>query len=113
VVISILYGREKKNIMIFKARWPFIFNAIIEHLNLREITLSCRQFTWASRREEPIYENLDRVIASISWEQKIPLVTVRTLTRADSDHTPILIDYGVKAHLGNKPKFSFELHWLR
>lgn len=42
-----------------------------------------------------------------------PLVTVRALTRAESGHTPILIDSGVKAHLGNKPKFSFELHWLR
>jgi hypothetical protein len=78
-----------------------------------QIALSGRQFTWASRRKVPTYEKLDRVLASISWEQKFPLVTVRALTRADSDHTPILIDSGVKAHLGNKPKFSFELHWLR
>jgi chromosome condensin MukBEF complex kleisin-like MukF subunit len=40
-------------------------------------------------------------------------VTVRALTRAESDHTPILIDSGVKAHLGNISKFSFELHWLK
>jgi hypothetical protein len=40
-------------------------------------------------------------------------VTVRALTRADSDHTPILIDSGMKAHLGNQSEFSFELHWLR
>jgi hypothetical protein len=80
---------------------------------LREIALSGRQFTWTSRQEEPIYEKLDRVLASIYWEQKFPLVTVRALTRMDSDHTPILIDLGVKAHLGNKPKLSFELHWPR
>jgi endonuclease/exonuclease/phosphatase family metal-dependent hydrolase len=80
---------------------------------LREIALTGRQFTWASRREEPIYEKLDRVLASISWEQNFPLVPVRALTRADSDHTPILIDSGVKEHLGNQSKFSFELHWLR
>jgi hypothetical protein len=40
-------------------------------------------------------------------------VTVRALTRAESDHAPILIDSGVKAHLGNISKFSFELHWLK
>jgi hypothetical protein len=80
---------------------------------LREIALSGRQFTWASRREQPTYEKLDRVLASISWEQKFPLVTVRALTRANSDHTPILIDSGVKAHVGNQAKFSLELHWLR
>jgi hypothetical protein len=110
---NIIRKREEKNNDNFKARWPFVFNAIIEHLNLREIALSGRQFICASRREVPTYEKLDRVLASISWEQKFPLVTVRALTRADSDHTPILIDSGVKAHLGNKPKFSFELHWLR
>nr|XP_051221032.1 uncharacterized protein LOC127339195 [Lolium perenne] len=91
---NIIRTREEKNNANFKARWPFVFNAIIEHLNLREISLTGRQFTWASRREKPTYEKLDRVLASISWEQKFPLVTVRALTRADSDHTPILIDSG-------------------
>jgi hypothetical protein len=75
--------------------------------------MSGRQFTWASRRNEPTYEKLDRVLASISWEQKFPLVTIRGLPRADSYHTPILIDSGITAHLGNKPKYSFELFWLR
>jgi hypothetical protein len=90
-------------------RWPFVFNAIIEHLNLRETTLTGSQFTWASHRDEPTYEKLDRVLASISWEHKFPLVTVHSLRRADSYHTPILIGSGFKAHLGNISKFSFEL----
>jgi endonuclease/exonuclease/phosphatase family metal-dependent hydrolase len=110
---NIIRKREEKNNDNFKARWPFVFNAIIEYLNLREIALTGMQFTWASRRDVPTYEKLDRVLASITWEQKFPLVTVRALSRSDSDHTPILIDSGVKAHLGNKSKFSFELYWLR
>jgi hypothetical protein len=32
---------------------------------------------------------------------------------AGSDHTPLLIDSGEQAHLGNKAYFSFELSWLR
>jgi hypothetical protein len=35
------------------------------------------------------------------------------LTRTGSDHTPLLIDSGEQAHHGNKPKFSFELSWLK
>jgi hypothetical protein len=77
---NIIRKTEEKNNNNFKARWPFVFNAIIEHLNLKEIALSGRQYTWASRRDEPTYEKLDRVLASISWEQKFPLVTVRALT---------------------------------
>ena len=49
----------------------------------------------------------------MEWEQKFPLVTVRALERAGSDHTPLLIDSGEQAHLGNKSHFSFELSWLR
>ena len=110
---NIIQKREEKNNDNFKAHWPFVFNAIIEHLNLREIALSGRQFTWSNRRETPTFEKLDRVLASTTWEQKFPLVTVRALSRTGSDHTPILIDSGVKAHLGNKAGFSFELYWLR
>jgi exonuclease III len=110
---NIIRKREEKNNNNFKAHWPFVFNAIIEHLDLREIALSGRQYTWANRRESPTFEKLDRVLASVAWEQKFPLVTVRALTRTGSDHAPILIDSGIKAHLGNRPRFSFELHWLR
>jgi exonuclease III len=40
----------------FNPRWSFVFNAVIENLNLREIALSGRQFTWASRRENSTYK---------------------------------------------------------
>jgi hypothetical protein len=83
-----------------------------ENLNLREIAMSGRQFTWASRRETPTYEKLDRVLASVEWEQKFPLVTVRALSRSGSDHTPLLIDAGIQAHIGQKLRFSFEFAWL-
>jgi hypothetical protein len=103
---NILRKPEDKSNDNFNPRWPFIFNAIIENLNLREIALSGRQFTWASRRQTPTYEKLDRVLASVEWEQKFPLVTVRALTRSGSDHTPLLIDAGIQAHLGKKNRGS-------
>ena len=32
----------------FDNRWPLLFNAVIDSLNLREITMVGRQFTWAN-----------------------------------------------------------------
>jgi hypothetical protein len=90
-----------------------MFNAILESRDLPEIALSGRQFTWENHREIPTYEKLDRVLASVEWEQKFPLVSVRALTRAGSDHTPLILDLGEQAHLGNKFVFSFELSWLK
>lgn len=46
---NIIWKREEKNNDNFKAHLPFVLNAIIEHLNLREIALSGRPLTWASR----------------------------------------------------------------
>jgi hypothetical protein len=109
---NILRKPEEKSNNNFNPRWPFIFNAIIESLNLREIALSDRHFTWASRRENPTFEKLDRVLASVEWELKFPLVVVRELSRSGSDHTPLLIDSGNSAHLGNKSRFYFDLSWL-
>jgi hypothetical protein len=46
---NILWKREEKSNDNYNPRRPFIFNAIIESLDLREIALSGRQFTWANR----------------------------------------------------------------
>ena len=89
-----------------------MFNTIIESLDLREIELSSRKFTWANTLPNPIYEKLDRVLISVDWEQKFPLVTVQALSRAIFDHTPLLVDSDEGTHLGNKNIFSFELAWF-
>jgi hypothetical protein len=71
------------------------------------------QFTWANRRQTQTFEKLDMILASVEWEQKYLLVTIRAVTRAGSDHALLLIDSGEQAHHCNKPKFSFELSWLK
>jgi hypothetical protein len=43
---NIIQHKEEKNNNNFNTRWPFLFNAIIESLDLREIALSGRQFTF-------------------------------------------------------------------
>jgi hypothetical protein len=110
---NIIRRKEEKNNDNFDTRWPFIFNAIIESLDLRELALSSRQFTWANCRDTPTYEKLDRILTNVDWEQKLTLVSVRALTRSGSDHTPLLIDSGDQAFLGNKKKLSFELSWFK
>ena len=89
-----------------------MFNTIIESLDLREIELSGRKFTWANSLHNPTFEKLDRVLASVEWEQKFPLVTVQALSCAISDHIPLLVDSGDPTHVGNKHTFSFELSWF-
>ncbi|XP_073353600.1 uncharacterized protein [Aegilops tauschii subsp. strangulata] len=109
---NIIRRREEKNNDNFDGRWSFMFNTIIESLDLREIELSGRKFTWANTLPNPTFEKLDRVLASVEWEQKFPLVTVQALSRGISDHTPLFVDSGEATHVGNKNSFSFELAWF-
>uniref|UniRef100_A0A453NB92 Reverse transcriptase domain-containing protein n=1 Tax=Aegilops tauschii subsp. strangulata TaxID=200361 RepID=A0A453NB92_AEGTS len=89
-----------------------MFNMIIESLNLREIELTGRQFTWANSLPTPTYEKLDRVLASVEWEQKYPMVSVHAMQRAISDHTPLFLDSGEATHVANKNIFSFKQSWF-
>ena len=76
---NIIRRQEGKNHDNFDGRWSFMFNMIIECPDLREIDLTGRQFTWANSLPIPTYEKLDRVLISVEWEQKFPLVTVQAL----------------------------------
>jgi hypothetical protein len=49
----------------FHDHWPFLFNAFIDSLDLREVSMIDRQFTWANNPPEPTYEKLDRVWTQI------------------------------------------------
>jgi exonuclease III len=109
---NIIRNASEKNNNRFDGRWPFLFNAIIDGLDLREIEMSGRKFTWANSLPIPTYERLDRVLVSCEWEQKFPLTTVDALSREISDHTPLLLSTGEETKSGNKSMFKFELGWL-
>jgi hypothetical protein len=81
-------------------------------LNLRELALPGRRFTWASSAEIPTFEKHDRILVSTDWEQKYPVSTIEALTRELSDHTPLLLNTGDPAHRGNTHQFKFELGWM-
>jgi hypothetical protein len=70
---NILRSPMEKNKDTFNERWPFLFNAIIDGLNLRELEIYGRKFTRTNNLQNPTYGNLDRVLMSSGWEQKFPL----------------------------------------
>jgi hypothetical protein len=98
----------------FDDHWPFLFNAVIDSLDLREVTMVGRQFTSANSLTNPTYEKLDRMLMDANWESKFPMVSIRALERIEgfSDHAPILLTTGTPKPPGNH-RFKFELGWLQ
>jgi hypothetical protein len=76
---NILRHPSEKNNLNYNARWPFIFNTVIDGLNLRELKMTVHKFTWANNLASPTFEKLDRILITTEWEEKFPLEASRPL----------------------------------
>jgi endonuclease/exonuclease/phosphatase family metal-dependent hydrolase len=85
---NMLWSPSEKNNDNYDQRWPFVFNSVIDGLNLRELEMSGRRYTWDNSMPNPTYEKLDRILMATEWEQNFPLANVIALSRDISDHTP-------------------------
>jgi len=108
---NIIRHPDEKNNVNYNDRWPFVFNAVIDSLNLREIKLSGRKFTWANNLPVQTSEKLDRVLACTDFESKYTHTTVQALSREILDHTPLLFNTN-DLSTTYQPQFKFELGWL-
>ena len=61
---NIMRRPDDKSSGVFDSKWPILFNAVIESLDLKEIVMSGRQYTWAGPRDNLTFEKLDRVLVS-------------------------------------------------
>jgi hypothetical protein len=88
-------------------RHPLLFNVVINNLDLRELELSWRQYTWANNLQMTTYEKLDIILVSTKWELKYPKVIVHTLTRELSGPYPFVARYWIS----NTTKFTYVQIW--
>jgi hypothetical protein len=61
---NILRSPSEKNNDRFDHHWSFLFNAVIDGLDLRELHMLGRRYTWANTRDNPTYEKLDRILVA-------------------------------------------------
>ena len=108
---NIIRRPDEKNNDNYSDRWPFMFNAVIDTLNLREIDLTGRKFTWANNLPNQTFEKLDRILVCTNFESKYTHTTVHTLTREISNHTPLLFSTN-NSSITYQAQFKFELGWL-
>ena len=110
---NVLRFPHEKNRGRFDDHWSYLFNVVIDSLDLREVAMIGRQSTWENSLPEPTYEKLDRVLMDADWESYFPMATVHALKRVEdlADHTPTLLSTGSPRSLSNR-QFKFELGWL-
>jgi hypothetical protein len=65
---NIIRSPIEKNNSNYSDRWPFLFNAVIDSLNLRELELTGQNFTWANHLQNQTFEKLDRILVCTDFE---------------------------------------------
>uniref|UniRef100_J3L454 DUF4283 domain-containing protein n=1 Tax=Oryza brachyantha TaxID=4533 RepID=J3L454_ORYBR len=86
------------------------FTAVLNRLELKEIYLFGRRYTWSNEQQQPVMVKLDRVFATTGWEDAFPETSLQALSSSASDHCPILLTCG---QLNKRPRrFRFENFWV-
>jgi hypothetical protein len=88
------------------------FNIMINDLDLSEVALNGRNFTWSNRRPVPSFSKLDRVLLSHHWNSLATLPSLTDLTTPTSDHAPLNLKFK-KIDNNTYRAFHFERHWFK
>lgn len=67
----ILQAQDKNNDLLNR-RLMNKFRRVVDDLDLKEVHLNGRAFTWTSAKERPTLGRIDRVFVSIDWEHLFP-----------------------------------------
>lgn len=85
------------------------FRQLVDDLELKEVHLNGRAFTWLNARERPTLERIDKVLVSSEWEILFPASFLRALPSTASDHCPLLLSTAFI--FGTHKNFHFESFW--
>jgi endonuclease/exonuclease/phosphatase family metal-dependent hydrolase len=64
------------------------FREVVHDLDLKELNLTGRKFTWSNERT---HTRIDRAFCSVKWDLMMPEVHLQALSSRVSDHCPLFI----------------------
>jgi len=85
------------------------FRRLISDLELKDLPLLGRKYTWSNQQNSPTLVKLDRVLCSADWEQLFPNCLLQSCATDGFDHCPLLL--GLNDVHPRKARFHFEAFW--
>lgn len=83
-----------------------LFNDLIRDLEIINIPLTNRAYTWCSKRPVPTFSHTDRVFMTPGWAQRFPTIRLEALEMSVSDHCPLLLICGQRHTTKKEPKWE-------
>lgn len=106
---NLIYRVEDKNNANLDRAMMGRFRRMINDLELHEIELLGRRFTWSNERAALTSVRLDRAFCSSDWESFFPDHLLLSTTVGISDHYPLILNLSAKTR--GKRRFHFESFW--
>ena len=101
----ILRAQDKSNSNV-NTRLMGVFRNWVNDLELKELSLNGRRFTWSNDRTQT---RIDRAFCTTDWDLMLPGCNLQALSSSVSDHSPLLLlgQREVTTYCG----FRFEVFW--
>ena len=80
-------------------------------LELKELYLNGRRYTWSNERARATMDKIDHIFCTNSWEDWYPNNLLTALSTAVSDHSPMLPNLDAELNMGGR--FKFESFWTK
>jgi exonuclease III len=106
----IMYASEKNNENLDRQMMTR-FRRFAQLLELKDLYMHGRQFTWSNGRDTPTLTRIDWALVSVDWDLQNPDALLQALPSSLSDHAPLHIS--LSASFRPKKRFRFELFWLK
>jgi hypothetical protein len=87
------------------------FRRALSSLELKELYLNGRRYTWSNERELPTLEKMDRVFSTMDWEMLYPDAFLSAMSTGPLDHCPLVLDLSPDLHRGRR--YQFQSFWPR
>ena len=108
---NLLVNPEDKSNERINHRMMDKFRSKLNSLELKEVYLNGRRYTWSNERVNVTLEKVDHVFCTASWEELHPTCFLSAVGSAISDHCPLLLDVNTDLCMGSP--FKFEAFWMK
>jgi hypothetical protein len=82
------------------------FQRLLAKVELEELYLNGRRYTWSNERERVTLEWLDRVFSTVDWEGSFPSAFLSAMSTSTSDHRPLLLNLALQFNSGKRFRFE-------
>jgi exonuclease III len=88
---NLIYQASDKNNCNLNRRLMGAFKSALDSLQMKEIHLNGRRYTWSNGQANPTLTRIDRFFCTTEWELLFPSCYLHSLPSLMSDHTPLLL----------------------